>query len=200
MSDSSGNWPKWMGEVANWITENVVEPIVAAVSSVKQHIQNNVIKHNVPLYDQGDHNLCWAYCQVMVESYNSGKNLSQKEADLRAKEIACEVNGSDNWDTGGWPTNLGREVGIDSIQALYDAVSQNGPVYAYYYNNKTGKDSRAHLVLVTGVNLISGKVYTNNPWGVKGRQTYKSFQKGVAKRWYSSGQGMTFQCIYLITN
>ena len=31
------------------------------------------VKYNVPLYKQGNLNLCWAYCQVMVESFYSKK-------------------------------------------------------------------------------------------------------------------------------
>ena len=156
------------------------------------------VKYSVPLYNQGNRSLCWAYCQVMVECYYSGKKISQWQANKRAKQIAIDVNGETNWDSGGWPTNRGERIEISNIQELFDIIAQNGPVYAYYWNGKTGEDSAAHLVLVTGVDLRRNKVYTNNPWGVRGAQSFSAFQSGVAKSWLSSGQGMTFRCIYLI--
>ena len=39
------------------------------------------VYYDVPLYSQGGLNLCWAYCQVMVEAYQSNTKLTQKEAD-----------------------------------------------------------------------------------------------------------------------
>lgn len=34
------------------------------------------------------------------------------------------------------------------------------------------------MVIVTGVNLTKGTVYTNNPWGIVGEQTYDEFLQG----------------------
>ena len=46
------------------------------------------IKYDVPLYKQRNLSLCWAFCQVMMESYTSGTTLKQKDARARAIEIA----------------------------------------------------------------------------------------------------------------
>ena len=154
------------------------------------------IKYDVPLYKQGHLSLCWAFCQVMIESYRNGKTLTQRQARNNAIDIAKKTHGSDKksvWNNGGWPENIGDRVEVSSINQLYDILVENGPVYAYYSGKKG-----AHLVVVTGVNLYKGVVYTNNPWRKKGEQSFDSFTKGVAKRWWQSGLGMTFKAIYLI--
>jgi RHS repeat-associated protein len=53
---------------------------------------------------------------------------------------------------------------------LYNALVKNGSMYGYYWN---GTDGGAHLIVITGVNLTKGIVYTNNPWGFAGEQTYR---------------------------
>ena len=132
------------------------------------------VKYNVPVYSQGDLNLCWAYCQVMVEDYRNGIVRTQEEADKRAKEIAIEENGKIDWNTGGWPQNTGEELNSINIFSLYFALF-DGPLYAYYWN---GGEGEAHIVVITGVNLFKMTVYTNNPWGESGEQTYKEFLNG----------------------
>ena len=82
-------------------------------------------------------------------------------------------------------------VTISSIEDLYNTLQDNGPVYAYY----PGTDS-SHLVVVTGVNLYSGIVYTNNPWGNCGEQTFEEFQNGYATKWYQFASG---KCLYGVT-
>jgi hypothetical protein len=151
------------------------------------------VYYNVPLYCQGKTKLCWAYCQVMIESYQKKITISQKEADERAKEIAIDVHG-ESWNKGGWPTNLGEAVIVTNILQLYLILSINGPVYAYYSNGKT----HHHLVVVTGVDIDNNIVYTNNPWGIQGEQSFESFKKQVAKNWYSAGLGMVFVELFLV--
>lgn len=34
------------------------------------------------------------------------------------------------------------------------------------------------MVVVTGANIWTGEVYTNNPWGEAGSQTYEEFMSG----------------------
>ena len=139
------------------------------------------IQYDVPLYDQGSLNLCWAYCQTMVEDYSSGVTKTQEEADSRAKEIAISVHGERDadgievWNRGGWPTNMVDHVKINRILDLF-LLLQDGPVYAYYWSGKP--KSGAHLVVVTGVNVLDGTVYTNNPWGISGEQSFNDFLNG----------------------
>ena len=107
----------------------------------------------------------------MVEDYQNKTTKTKTEADKRAKEIAVSVHGSAKWNQGGWPTNSGDWVYPSNMGDLYYAL-QNGPVYGYY----AGTES-AHLVVITGVNLFLGEVYTNNPWGIAGVQKYEDFLK-----------------------
>ena len=155
----------------------------------------NCVKYNVPLYDQGTRKLCWAYCQVMIESYQSGKKLGYFAVRRRTKELAIQVNGAKNWNDGGWPTNMDTTTGrrdINTIGDLYKLLVDTGPVYAYYT-----APGGAHLVVVTGVDLNKGIVYTNNPWGVRGSQTFSEFLDGVASSWWTNGKQYTFRWVYV---
>ena len=131
------------------------------------------IKYNVPLYKQGNLNLCWAFCQIMVQDYKEKKKSWQLSAAIRAIRLACTVNGS-NWNQGSWPTNSGEWVKTNNIFELYSLLRQ-GPIYAYYWN---GHSKDAHLIVVTGVNVLKDMVYTNNPWGYRGTQSYEDFNRG----------------------
>ena len=140
-----------------------------------------MIYYNVPLYYQGAIGLCWACCQVMVEDYNEGITRTNKQARIRMQEISIKVYGYVS-DEGGWPTNVSNlfsESGKapPTLDELYSLLLKKGPVYAYYSGS-----SGAHLVVITGVNLTKGMVYTNNPWWISGKQTYEDFMKGFLGR------------------
>ncbi len=136
----------------------------------------NEIIYDVPLYEQGNLSLCWAYSQVMVESFQNDEILTQEQADARARELAIQENGEEEWNDGDWPTNrklIGRKV--RTIENLRDMlVKNNGPLYAYY-TRKGG----AHLVVVTGVDVEEGLVFVNNPWGDSGSQSFNDFKNDV---------------------
>ena len=40
MIDSAGNWPQWIKDTANWVDNNIIEPIERFVEDVTQDIQN----------------------------------------------------------------------------------------------------------------------------------------------------------------
>ena len=154
------------------------------------------ILYDVPLYNQGNLSLCWAYCEVMVDSYNNSEILNKRIAREKAIQIAQKYHNStskEKWNKGGWPSNLGDRVEINSINELYDVLSNNGPVYGLY-----NCDSSTHLIVITGVYVDNNLVYTNNPWGIEGKQSFEAFQKGIAKRWWQSDDGLVFDAIYLI--
>ena len=71
---------------------------------------------------------------------------------------------------------------------FYSYVKQNGPIYAYYCGN-----DNAHLVVVTGVDIWNNKVYTNNPWGIKGEQTFDEFKECIYR---GENYGMSLYCCY----
>ena len=59
------------------------------------------VQYNVPLYNQGKTNLCWAYCQVMVEDFHAGITRTSQEADAQARKIAVSVYGEKDYDQAG---------------------------------------------------------------------------------------------------
>ena len=54
------------------------------------------------------------------------------------------------------------------------------------------------MVIVTGVDLNEGIIYTNNPWGVQGRQTFEEFQDCFATKWYHSEPEMDLEYVVVI--
>lgn len=137
------------------------------------------VKYDVPLYDQSMYSLCWAFCQIMVEDYRDGVTRTNIDATNQAISLAKQVNGED-WNRGAWPTNttnLFSEWGkpVPSSENLYDYLFEYGPIYAYYSSKQS-----AHLIVVTGVDLDNNIIYTNNPWGIYGEQSYEEFLSGFA--------------------
>ena len=156
---------------------------------------SHVVKYDVPLYKQGGLSLCWAFCEVMLDSYSNGNVLKNRKAREKAISIAKEYHGSESkkiWNDGGWPSNCGERMEISNINELYDVLCNNGPVYGYYKSNDS-----AHLIVITGVDVEKNIVYTNNPWGVKGVQSFEEFQNGVARKWYHTNKEYKFEAIYL---
>ena len=171
LSDPSGNWPALL---RYWAREKLIKGISAGISALSQYIKNNVVKYNVPLYDQGKEPLCWAYCQVMIEDYKNGITRTQQEAKQRAIEIAIDLLGKENINKGGKPKNR-KMVTFNSIAEMHSVLTTHGPLYASYGLYENGERIEGHAVVVTGVNLFTGRVYTNNPWGTKGHQRYNEF-------------------------
>lgn len=149
------------------------------------------VTHDVPLYDQERWNLCWAYSQTMVEDYHSNRKSTPSAAELHAIWLALTRKDKDGlWDKGGFPTNcelnrMGKPVPTfvstySTIADLFVLLQEAGPIYACY-ESPTSND--AHMVVVTGVNLKEGRVYTNNPWDKKGDQSYEEFTRSVVGRY-----------------
>lgn len=141
------------------------------------------IYYDVPVYAQGDTNLCWAFCQVMTEDFRAGIASTNDQARNKAIAIAKSKYGED-WDQGGFPThcfykngNIVTATDINSLVDLYKALVRNGPIYGYYWDGVHGEEAYAHLVVITGVDWTKGLVYTNNSqgFGIRGEQTYAQF-------------------------
>ncbi|MBR5320881.1 MAG: DNRLRE domain-containing protein [Clostridia bacterium] len=167
--DPNGNWLEKLKEtakkVANWVNENIVEPIISCF----------YVKYDVPVYNQGSTNLCWAYSQAMIEDAKTNTSRTHQEANDRAKEIAIQKHGEDDWNKGSNPNNLVL-VNSSSLDNIRFALRTHGPLYAVYgYYDVDGNRVKGHAVVITGVNMITGQVYTNNPWGISGSQEYEDF-------------------------
>jgi len=140
------------------------------------------ILYDVPIYCQNGYQLCWAFCQIMIEHYYD-KSLQFTEDSVNAAiALSKSIYGEFNWNRGGEPTNIKQKIvstEIVSPRQLYNLLKEHGPVYGYYVY--TGNDlnifSSSHLIVITGVNVLTGMVYTNNPWGNKNVQSFNDFQK-----------------------
>ena len=190
LDDSSGNWPKFVKNIANRITN--------AKNSLKAKITKKLTKkYDVPLYRQGKYNLCWAFTQTMVEDYRSGVSRTNDEATERAIQIAKSVHGEKNWNKGSRPQNRGRPLISNSCLAIYIALSiSDGPIEASYGKYENGNRVSGHSIVITGVDVINGIVYTNNPWGIRGEQSHEEFIEVFAGG--QTGQGWKLDnCYYL---
>ena len=130
-------------------------------------MSRHAVIYDVPSYKQGRTSLCWAYSEIMIESYRTNIKLSYDETVERAMNIAIErqrfIGRYGDWNRGGWPLNRGREISASNITNaydLYDILKEYGPVYGYYYD-KDNKD--AHMTVITGVIPQTNTVFTNNP-------------------------------------
>ena len=178
LSDYTGTRPVIGDSIRNETPEQRHMSFECINSPNSPYVVNSAIKYDVPLYKQKDNPICWAVCQVMLEDYRSGTATTYAEAIDRAKEIAKLEHSGKDWKSGGFPKHVGGFLEQErySIVGLHSLL-KNGPIYAHYAQEGTDD---AHLVLVTGVDLRTGTVYTNNPWGDRGVQTYDEFLNGFA--------------------
>ena len=154
------------------------------------------IIYSVPMYEQGQTSLCWAYCMVMRNSYDTGITLSAEEAYAEAERL--DRNYYPMFNRHGLPFFLqGKRAACRSIEDLYYILCTEGPVYAAYrYKNIYG----GHIVLVTGVDLDYGYIYTNNPWGEFGIQTEAEFFDSFVNKNHNEEPGYWFAGIYIPTS
>ena len=159
----------------NWLGKHRVYPPNHLFAKPKHII------YDVPLYNQGLSSLCWAFCQIMIESYRNEETLTGWQAFQKAIELSKSRFDSAwwiwEWNKPGHPENLQPLGNPDRIEDLYDLLVEYGPLYASY--KSTG--DVGHAIVVTGVDVDLNIVYTNNSWGVQGKQTLKAFKKGVVK-------------------
>ena len=157
------------------------------------------ISYDVPLYKQGTYNLCWDFSVQMVEDYMMGTvnpNDSESEKQSRATEEcinrAKEYLGSD-WNSGFYPTDtfftmLFADEGEVTLESLYTVLLQYGPGYLTYSQYSDGY-LLGHSTVITGVDLSTGLVTSNNPWGVSGTQTLTEMLNVLYSDRYEVGDG-----------
>ena len=125
----------------------------------------------------------------MEESYVNGTILTDAQAQAQAISIAMGYHHSfceSDWNNGGWPLNANWESVIYNVTSIYDLfyllLASQHPIYAYYsctYVDENGVTvNSAHLVLIIGVDCSTNTVYTINPWGISGSQSFSDFLGG----------------------
>lgn len=192
---------KWRCEITlNDGTKVYTEPV--SIHIVEKEIvitDDSSIVYDVPLYSQGTYNLCWDFAVQMVEDYMMGTvnpNDSQSEKQSRATEEcisrAKEYLGSD-WNSGFYPTDtfftmLFADEGEVTLESLYTVLLQYGPGYLTYSQYSDGY-LLGHSTVITGVDLSTGLVTSNNPWGVSGTQTLDEMLNTFYAGRYDAGDG-----------
>ena len=153
--------------------------LAADVVFIYKELSKSIKIYIVPLYNQKDTNWCWAYCQLMIEDGKSLRIRSEKSADQRAADIVKESYGELPTDEMGSPITA-RDLRINTMRELYDALCEYGPLYAEYDRFSDAEKREGHSIVITGVDLINDVVYTNNPWGRRGRQSFEEFKSDLA--------------------
>ena len=148
--------------------------------------------YEVPLYSQKNKPICWAVCQTMVTSYQNKEVLTQKEEFKASKNLAKNKYGR-KWKKGGVPDNMGNALMLPNIEWLYIMLKNNGPMYARYETPNGG-----HLIVVTGVDVEKNIVYTNNPHGYQGQQSFEDFQRGYINKKGETVSGCFLDAVYCI--
>ena len=115
----------------------------------------------------------------MVEDYDSGIRRTDEDADSAAKEISVKINGLNDWNVAGYPDNM-TLLPNNSPVAIYVALNHTGPLYAFY-EGQNDENGSGHYIVITGIDLDKGLIYTNNPWGYSGSQTFNEFQDGFLR-------------------
>ena len=151
-----------------------------------------VVMYDIPLYYQGNTKLCWAFSTVMIEDFRNGIDRGKMGAFPAAKDLAIWIHGEDKWNKGFHPLNCAEYTGvgdhrapviatdIETFMELALHLKENGPIYAVYHSVNPNEDGipYGHVVIVTGVDYGNNRVYTNNPWGHQGFQSYEDFLCG----------------------
>ena len=192
---------KWRCEITlNDETKVYTDPV--SIHIVEKEIviaDDSSISYDVPLYSQGTYNLCWDFSVQMVEDYMMGTvnpNDSESEKQSRATEEcinrAKEYLGSD-WNSGFYPTDtfftmLFADEGEVTLESLYTVLLQYGPGYLTYSQYSDGY-LLGHSTVITGVDLSTGLVTSNNPWGVSGTQTLTEMLNVLYSDRYEVGDG-----------
>ena len=192
---------KWRCEITlNDESKVYTDPV--SIHIVEKEIvisDDSSISYDVPLYSQGTYNLCWDFSVQMVEDYMMGTvnpNNSQSEKQSRATEEcisrAKEYLGSD-WNSGFYPTDtfftmLFADEGEVTLESIYTVLLQYGPGYLTYSQYSDGY-LLGHSTVITGVDLSTGLVTSNNPWGVSGTQTLEEMLNVFYAGRYDAGEG-----------
>ena len=194
--DPSGRFLQWINNVCDFVVTTVSSIINTINNMVVSFVESNPIRHNVPLYNQGNTPLCWAYSEIMIQDYEAGVIRSEYEVRIEAENISKGRNKGKI--VPGRPEDLCIKFRPRNIYDIYfTMLIDGGPIYAFYRIPNTTKGEDAHYIVVTGVDVNNNIVYTNNPWGAQGAQTFEEFIGGVATIPGASDRGMDLSWIAL---
>lgn len=165
--------------------------------------QDSKVIYDVPLYDQGNSGICWSVSMQMVNDWMMGLTHTLEEAYDLSYERAESILG-ENVENGLWPYDVNDYVNVESniytlaeqqrfgfsefglpepdAENVYQLLVMYGPAYVTYgryspNDRYLGNRNSGHIVVLTGIDLETGKLYTNNPWGIEGAQNWEQFEE-----------------------
>ncbi len=143
-------------------------------SGCRSTVTDTLILYDIPVYDQGSYNLCWAYCWVSTYYYR--EHICKSNIEAYKDEVLFLKTRFDPIDTGA-DTNRGDSIGEYTLQNLYNQLENSGPLYACYQEPYVSAliPQDGHVVVIIGVDLEKEIVYTYNPWGIVASQRYEDF-------------------------
>ena len=179
-----------------------ITTIVLTMSSCGENASNipksdgSNVYYDVACVNQGTTKLCGLYSEAIVEAYYEERPLTKEDANQRVRELQKiqfqDENAEFDPNHDMYPSNRGTAHSIDNIETLASLL-QNGPIYASYQRGSDG-----HMVVVNGVDVDKNIVYTSNPWGIKGSQSFDEFLSGPTLKWwmFAKGGGWELECVY----
>ncbi|MBO2517439.1 MAG: hypothetical protein CW338_09275 [Clostridiales bacterium] len=168
--------------------------------------QNSSIQYDVPLYEQGQYRLCWDFSMQMVEDYMMGtvnpsdsRTVQQLKATEKCIIRAIDSLGND-WDRGYYPLDTDWKMlwaDEDEVTAenLYAMLVNYGPGYLTYGQYEDGERVAGHSTVVTGIDLATGLITSNNPWGGSGTQTLDELMNGFVTGRHNAGTGWQLEFV-----
>jgi len=126
-----------------------------------------VVEYEVLELDQGDTNLCWAYCQGMIMSARMDFPIDQTEGDLYAEHLAKEQHGPVDWDKAGSPEKM-IKLEINTAEDIRSALVKYGPLYVSYDCEEQIYGHAVVLYKIDWFRYGEPRFYTMNPNGLFG--------------------------------
>ena len=87
------------------------------------------------------------------------------------------------------------EISNKSLWSLAIHLKLYGPLYVAYAYYDDNNKRHGHAVIITGIDLVNGYVYTNNPWYYTCVQSYDGFMNSLYR---SSHDYCVEKCFYFV--
>ncbi len=176
LSDTSGNWPKWVENTFNWVNDNIVKPVTNFVNNVADDIKK---------YDKNNTDVNKVYEANYISAYK-GENVILISNDfLTSVAFAGTIflNHSDDHDS------LPRKT--ETINHEYGHIQQEKDLGTFKYLAAVGLPSITCNLLARNNDFIQ-KNYYNMPW------EYNADMRGGVNRGYSDWAKITSDTYFFL--
>ena len=149
------------------------------------------VHHSVPMVAQGPNPICWVACAAMVLSFKQGRSVTVGEINAGFDPSNSSMrNPATSWpvfyaildDLGFVSERHPMSPGVDMILSL---LRFRGPFILTHYTNTLAPavpGVGTHAVVINGIDMNTGEVFFNNPWGTRNQVTTISTIQGSMER------------------